>query len=95
MKRRYVYAIIILVIANALFAKPGCQQIGNRLSMRNDAKNFSFVQCSCPCDEYPQLPKSQCSECKHYHLQGHASFEFLKPDIEEAHRLYLQENSKD
>lgn len=91
--KKFMYCLFIVCIASSLYSKPGCQQIGNRLSSWGDSKNFTYVACACPCDEYPQLPKSQCSECKHYHLLGSVPFEFLKPNIKEAHRLYKKENS--
>lgn len=92
MKKYYGY-MSILIVSNILYSMPGCQQIGNRLSMHNDAKNFSYVSCACPCNEYPALPKSQCSECKHYHLNGYQNIVILNPDIKEAHRLYKKEKS--
>ena len=67
MKYWYIY---IFIISCHLYPYPGCQQIGNALSAKNDSKYFNFVHCECSCNECEQLPKSQCSQCKHYHPQG-------------------------
>lgn len=94
MKNHKIF-VLLLMASTIIYAQPGCRQVGNRLTMPGDSKDLQYVSCSCPCNEYEQLDRGQCAECKHYPEPHQNQFEILNDiDIDEAHRQYLEDSEE-
>lgn len=93
--KNHSIVILFIIISTCINGQPGCRQVGNRLALPGDSKGLEYVSCSCPCNEYEQLAREQCAECKHYPEPNQNSIEILDNiDIDEAHRQYLEDNQE-
>jgi hypothetical protein len=53
-------ACALIVCSSTAYGATAC------MSNKNKYRTFEYVTCYCPCKEYKELPRGQCSYCCHY-----------------------------